>query len=707
MATDPMSILGGMGGMPDFTKASPAVPDIFGAGLTAGPTNPLLAPPVGDSSQGATPPSAIPATNSPPPATAGDDMRGFMSDAEGKEKAIDKLKPGSDLHNQVLTKLNAMWDFGKKQMKQQYSRWNYAEQRVQAYTSLEDYERLMQSLDVPDATPPEPVSVVVPYSYATLHAAATYIHQVLVGRKPVFPLLATLGTEADRARYMETALQSNLDASRGQETLWQLIWDPLLYGFGVVKNSWETRQGQTIEWIMGQRQLVNTTTFAGNVVAAVDPYAFVPDPRVPISQCNIRGDFMFAETPVSGTVLLDLEKRGALKYVKEGLQKQRGATDRETGAVSENRRRVKIGIRSESLLTPTNVTAFASVREGTVRLVPKDWGLGNSEQSQLWKFSWFKGQIMQAEPLGMIHNMHPMAATEPTSFGHDFLSVAMENMIGPFQDMISWLVSSRMENVRTAINNQFIADPARVDINDVRASPIGRVIRLKQTAQGLPIKDAIMQLAVSDVTQGHIADIQTIRILADTITGINDNLRGINTSGGRRSATEARQSMQAGAQRLSSMAIRISAQAFAPLCLQMISNIQQFMPDKMWVQMTGDDGQPDSRSLTPDMLVGSFNYQISDGSLPYDKQALLETWQEIMFGIAKDPELRQTYSLPEIFRYVALLGGAKNIDQFKRQALPAGMGGQNPFIAGAAADPGSNPNNVPLGPAMPQGPIVS
>jgi hypothetical protein len=86
----------------------------------------------------------------------------------------------------------------------------------------------------------------------------------------------------------------------------------------------------------------------------------------------------------------------------------------------------------------------------------------------------------------------------------------------------------------------------------------------------------------------------------------------------------------------------------------------------------------------------------------------LEEWQEIMFGIAKDPELRATYSLPEIFRYVALLGGAKNIDQFKRQQLPAGMGqAPNPFLAGAAPNPGQQPGMVPLGPAMPQAPIVS
>jgi hypothetical protein len=367
--------------------------------------NPLLLPPPQDTSQGATPPGALPGANSPTPEAGMDTMRGFAADAE-VNPVINRLSPDSVLHNAVRDKLNAMWEFGKKQMKQHYSRFNFAEQRVQAYTSMQDYQRLMESCQGVDAAPPEPISVIVPYSYATLHAAATYIHQVLVGQKPVFPLLATLGTQADRARYMETALQNNLDMSRGQETLWQLIWDPLIYGFGVVKNSWEVRQGQTIQWLMGQRSLVDTTTFAGNVIAAVDPYAFVPDPRVPIHQCNLRGDFMFAETRISSTTLKDMEKQNKLKWVSVGLEKT--GRGQQQDSANENQRRIKIGVRSESLITPNNVTDFATVREGTVRLVPKDWGLGESDQSQLWKFSWFKMQIIQAEPLGMIHNMHPM-----------------------------------------------------------------------------------------------------------------------------------------------------------------------------------------------------------------------------------------------------------------------------------------------------------
>lgn len=671
--------------------------------------NSLFGPP--PNQDGAVAPAMMPGPASPPNQSTASYVRDPSApqlDTRVAEAAIQKLKPGSDLHREVYNKLDAMYKFSRDEMKKHYSRWNFAEQKVQAFTSSSDYEQLVNELSVEGAMPPEPVSVVVPYSYATIHAAATFVSSVLLSRKPVFPLLATRGTETERARNMELAIQSALDASRAQETLWQHIWDSFIYSFGVTRNGWEEREGPAVRWVGGQRTVTQETTFAGNVLGAVDPYAFFPDPRVPIHQCNLRGDFMFTEMQQSETVLKDMEAAGQLLWVKEAIRTSKGAARYGERAVVENRRRLKIGIRGEHLVTPNNVVGFHSVYEGTVRLCPKHWKLGDSERSELWKFVWLKGQIVQAEPLGMAHGMHPYVASEPTSFGHDFMSLSMHDMIGPFQDILSWLVSSRMENVRVAINNMFVADPARVEVNDIRSSPIGRIIRLKQAAMGLPVREAIMQLLVQDVTQGHIGDIQTMRILADTITGVNDNMRGINTSGGRRSATEARQSMQAGAARLSQHAIRISAQGFQPLAAQQILNIQQFMPEKMWVEVTGDDGTPNSLQMTADMLVGSFNYQVSDGSLPFDKQALIEVWKEILFGVAQDPELRQEWSISKIFRYVADLGGARNIDSFKRAMMPQGQGpgAPNPFVAGAAADPGASPDMIPLGPAMPARPML-
>lgn len=629
----------------------------------------------------------------PPPAVPEIPLGDFLGASQPKaeaEKIIDKLKPDSTLHSDTIKKLDAMLKYSMDNMSKNYNRWNFMERKIQAFVNDQDYEQLLESIAVKGALPPEPIQVVVPYTYATLHAAATYISTVLVGRKPIFGLSAARGTEVDQARYMEQVLQYNLDESNGHEMVWQQIWDGLSYSFGCTRVAWEESYGPIMKMSGQTRSFEDGLIYSGNRLASVDPYNVYPDPRVPLHQCARRGDFIFTRMEISKTVLYDMEKAEVLKWTKEACKQVNNRLEEDR----PSQRRARIGQTGNSWLQPQDVTAFKAIYEGTVRLVPKDWNFGDKDTSELWKFVWTKGgQIMQAEPLGMLHGMHPYAMQEPNSLGYDFMSLSQGEMITVFQDILSWLVSSRMENVRSAINNSFVVDPARVEVNDIRSSTIGRIIRLKQSAMGLPIQEAIQQLQIRDVTGGHLADIQTIRMLADTTTGVNDNLRGIQTQGGRRSATEARMSMQAGATRLSQMAVRISSQAMSPMAKQMIMNVQQFMPPEMWIEMTGDKGAVGSKKITPDMIAGTYNFQVTDGSLPMDKAAMVEVWKEILFGLARDPELRQRFSLTEIFKYTAELGGAKNIDSFENPTPPP----QLPNIA----PPGVEPEGTAAGPALP------
>lgn len=611
------------------------------------------------------------------------------------ESAIDRLGPNTDLHAKVLKRLNAYFDYSSGAMAEHHPRWNWQELRIQAYIKLPDYKTLVTQLRTDNGAAPEPIQVIVPYSYATLHAAATYIYSILAGRRPVFPILPTRGTTTEKAQYMEQAIQSNLELTKGYEALWQMIWDGLTYDVGVVRIGWAEENGKRLEIRNGQREMVDGLKFAGNKIIPVDPYHFFPDPRVPMHQVNEKGDFVFWLSHQSEMGLYDREYNGQLKWVEPACTAEKNnASTAELGPVADSQRRARIGSQNTLLQPAGDIVKFIAAREGTVRLVPKDWELGDGRESELWKFTFTKYQIMQAQPLGMAHERHPVAVAEPTSFGHEFGGLSFADFIGPFQDMISWLVNSRMENVRTTVNNQFVVDPGRVEMQDLRQPAPGKAIRLKQAAIGSDVREALQQLSVMDVTQGHFQDMQLLRMLGDATTGINDNMRGIQTAGGRRSATEARMAMQAGASRLAQLAVRISSQSMDDICNQMIVNMQQFMPDEMWIELSGDETSQEtgtSTLLKPDMIVGSFNYQISDGSLPYDKMAMVETWKEILMAVMQDPELRQQKDVVKIFDHIAQLGGAKNINSFNRQqqSFPAG---QPP--AGA----------IPAGPAMPQMP---
>jgi hypothetical protein len=80
---------------------------------------------------------------------------------------------------------------------------------------------------------------------------------------------------------------------------------------------------------------------------------------------------------------------------------------------------------------------------------------------------------------------------------------------------------------------------------------------------------------------------------------------------------------------------------------------------------------------------------VHDGTLPLDRIAMLDIWKEIMLGVLQDPELRQSYSVPKLFEYIAELGGAKNIKSFRIQQMDQGQMQQQAQAGNLAPIPGA------------------
>jgi hypothetical protein len=241
----------------------------------------------------------------------------------------------------------------------------------------------------------------------------------------------------------------------------------------------------------------------------------------------------------------------------------------------------------------------------------------------------------------------------------------------------------------------------------------GKIIRLKRQAYGQDVKAALSQLQVQDVTSGHMQSMELFLKMGDTLAAVNDNLRGIQDSGGRKTATEVRTAGEAGASRLAARARLISAQGMVDLAEQMSLNIQQFMSMEFFLKVVGIEGANHPVPITPDMVAGDFYYPVNDGTLPLDKTAILGVWKEIWLAISQNPLLSQQYDGGKIFEYLAELGGAKNIGQFKIKMAPdatieAGvndgtlkpLGPGGPVQPGAPAGPAPIPGTAPINAAV-------
>jgi len=218
-----------------------------------------------------------------------------------------------------------------------------------------------------------------------------------------------------------------------------------------------------------------------------------------------------------------------------------------------------------------------------------------------------------------------------------------------------------------------VVDPSMIEMQDLKNPEPGKLIRLKRAAFGQDVRAAVSQLAVQDVTKGHMTDFETLGKVKQQLSAVSENIMGIQDSGGRKTATEVRTSGEAGVSRLAYLSRVISARGMVDLTETMSLNNMQYLSAPFYLSVVGKDGLEKGLWIQPEMLVGDFYYPVHDGTLPTDKVAMLDVWKEVLLAVLQDPGLRGAYDIPKLFEYVATLGGAKNIQNMRVKGMAPGQ----------------------------------
>lgn len=646
----------------------------------------------------------------------------YKGKVDTKVSPIERLAPGTKHHDWVLEQLTRRIKASEDEMKKFHPRWKVAERKFQAYMSLPKYEQVLKDMNN-TGRPPQPAIIVFPYKYAVISTIVTYLARVFCGRKPIWQLGITSPESANNVRKVETVLQYHADYTQLVSRLFQYFLDGELYGVQALRTIWaEDWQNRTTwqkasraEALMGggARSIAvhaRKRVYQGNECTNVDPFMLLPDPSVPMTECPRDGEFLFAREFISKIRLLKAQDDQDIMWVDkaEPMTFGRDATWYDlsnrnllSGGAAHAGNQVK------SKRTLENIYMFD---QGSVNIIPADWGLqadGDPDGPQRFLFGLLnKKQVIQATPLDHNHDEHPFTIGEPYTMGYGFGNPGISDYLGPIQDIMSWFIDSHIYNVRAALQNMFVVDPSRIEMADVKRPGPGKLIRLKPTAIGQDVRTAIFQFPVQDVTRTHMADMQVFQRIGDTVSSISDNVRGVQPTSGRKSATESRITTEAAMGRLSSHAMRISGQSLSRLQRQMTLNLQQYQDEELYLKILGSDA---AGLIGPQGLQGNFVYPTHDGVLPLDKLQNLEVWKEIFLAVQSDPQLRQSYSLPKIFEFIAEMGGAVNITSFKLMPNPDEMGGMMPLNQlpppnSGAAGGGTPPAAVaaPQRPQMPQ-----
>lgn len=601
------------------------------------------------------------------------------------ERAIERLKPNSDLHKKVLDYLLKRLDASERQMQKFHTRWRRNEMKLQAYISLPDYEE-MQKQKNDAGEPPKQVSIIIPTTQAVVSTITTYLTQAFTGRYPAIQVGFYDFSKEPNAHSMERVLQYNLDHSVFAKQFAQVFQDWQIYGFSVLRNAWmeEWRwrtmrenqlrydiSGNPVEAVEVVRK--KRMVYQGNIVVSQDPYMFFPDPSVPLTEVAEKGEYVFWRTFESKAQLLKDQADGVLLWVNDAPETIEPSTI-DTG--SSTRSSYYYGEPHPGRGVITGGKGRYQVDQCSIEIIPEELQLGPEGAPERWLFTILnKGQIVQADRQDDDHGQHPIAVSEPLWQGYGFGQPGTVDYIHQLQDAISWLINSRQQNVMAAMHNTFVIDPKMIVMKDLKLEKgeLPRYIRLKESMMGADVRTAIQQLPVSDVTQSHVNDMNVLFSIIERVTGVGENLMGAQDAGGRKTATEIRTAAVAAGGRLSFLTKLISAQQITKLGHMMSLNLQQYLDDDFFIEVTGPLGLKYPIKITPDRLVGDFHFPIHDGTLPLDRAAMLGAWQQALDLLIKIPGLAQRYDATRIFERATELSGVEGISQMRvsgTQALP-------------------------------------
>lgn len=605
-----------------------------------------------------------------------------------------KLRYGSPLHRKLVQRLKDYLRMSEKKFRDRYKQMADNEDLFQAFVPVKEIDRInaRRRKGTEWEGTADYSAIELPYAYSVVMTTHCYYSSVFCARNPIFQLQGRHGETEQQVQAMETLLA--YQASVGANILPLYVWllDPGKYGFSVLGHYWDEETircrhvvekeaeffGAPIKDAPKTKEVVvkDVPGYRGSRCYNVRPQDFFPDPRVALVHFQ-KGQFCgrYCETPFNEVYEGSRVKHNKYRYFNyDVLKRQKLSRDHTQTPEAAPRDE---GSGNVTVLPGTNIeldavdlpVGFIKGHEIYLKLIPDEWGLAEGDREEIWAFNLSSsGVIFGAGPLGEYFHKFPFDVLTDEIDGYTLFPRSTLERVRPLNDVMTWLVNSHFYNVRASLNNLLVVDPSMVVMKDVENPAPGKAIRLKPTAYGRDVRTLLNQLQVGDVTRSHIGDLQLVMDMVQRMVPANDAIMGVQPSGsGRQTATSSRISTHFGTSRLKTQCEWWSAAGWTPFTQKLVQRTQQHYDENMKLRLVGDIAMFTQQFLevTPELIAGMYDFEPVDGTLPVDRFAQANLWQQIMLQMEKHPQIMMTYDIAKIFAWVAKLAGIKNMAQFR------------------------------------------
>lgn len=588
----------------------------------------------------------------------------------------------------IVDRLRKMHQYANRKISQLYDQWNDGDAQFIAYMADDKH----RPTGKPQAQEnPYAKRIYIPYTMANVMSTIAYIMQVFASQRP-YVNLQPRGRNVRAAARMTTIVDAQADMMNFFLLLYQFVSDALKYGIGIMRPSWERtfRAMPVTDPLM--RQLLGPETqevdFDGPRTFNVDPFTYAADPMAPLGDPQ-KGEFVIYDLDLSYQRLLAGQASGiyfGVERVKRDMHTDGITLEDDPERTSGPERNLYRGSDDNGThpytmgIETDGVREWGRGREYHVKIIPSEWGVGQSNREQIWVFTVFNDKhLIRCHRNAFRHGKLQSIVWQPNFDIHAFSNPGVPWMTRGLQEVLNWLFNSHMESVRTSLNSMAVVDPQKINVEDLLRPQAGRLVRKIPGWEG-DLNQAYQQIRYQDLTQGHAQDAQQVMDFWQRVTAIGDNQMGV-VNPEKRTASEARIAAGASQGRMQLLAQLLSAQGIKPLMEMWISSNQQFLSVEREYSIVGQEERyADEAEGIRDGLVrigrndigGFIDYALHDGSMPVDPLATSQEWQEIFATVATDPVLRQIFSIVGIFkkRVQAMPGEKKNLDDLILQATP-------------------------------------
>lgn len=575
------------------------------------------------------------------------------------------LRPDTDLHRRIVTKIIQRVAKSHEYFSTRRRSWKEIDKTLTAYIPTSEAEEKIKRKDSR-----KPVSIVFPHSYAILETIVSSLGSLFL-TPPIFKYSGVSGEDTVGAMLLEKVIQAHCKKFKADLVMHTAFKDSIAYGLGATFMMWKQKWGyRTQNIIEADGTLYKTSEpallFEGNELQNIDPYLLILDPTYGAQRIQ-NSEFVGFITRTNYYNLIASDNNGGVfnvRYLRDSsFLSQYYAAKRDT---NEQKREET----DTSVLQPVDVLYIY------INIIPKEWGVGESDLPEKWLFALAGDRvILQAQPLNLDHDMFPVAVCAPTFDGYSAAPLGRLELMGGMQELLNWFFNSHVANVRKTINDMIIYDPFVLNSEDIANPEPGKLVRARRAAWGKDIRGSIMQLQVNDITRQNINDASVVMSLMNKVSGADDILQGSLRSGGpeRLSAAEFSATNAAALGRLESLARIVSSQFIQDIGYMLAMHTQQFMTQDVYVNTVGiaqeqlrlqfgDKIINERMKLSPQDL--NIDYDVEVDSYDTRGSQNAELWIQLYQLIGQNPLLMQQYDMPRIFKYIASALGAKNVDNF-------------------------------------------